>query len=82
MQVVVMDKGAVAEVDAPFLLLQNRKSIFYGMCLRSGDLDGIYETAKAAYEAKPSPQVASNDLGVCGGSPSSSSSSMSLKLPP
>jgi len=44
-----MDKGEVAEYDAPHTLLQNKASIFYSMCDRSGDLEAIAEIATMAF---------------------------------
>eukprot|EP01035_Chromulina_nebulosa_P017873 gene17873-23489_t len=46
--VLVMDKGSVAEYDSPLKLMQDEKSIFYSMCMNSGDFDNLYSIAKAA----------------------------------
>ena len=44
-----MDHGVVAEYDTPLRLIQNEKSIFYNMCLRSGDLTAIYNIASSVH---------------------------------
>lgn len=35
-KVLVLDKGEVAEFESPKSLLENRNSIFYGMCRDAG----------------------------------------------
>lgn len=35
-RVLVLDKGKIAEFEAPQILLQNKESIFYGMCKDAG----------------------------------------------
>ena len=38
-KIVVLDKGKVAEVDSPTLLLKNSKSIFHSMAINAGIVD-------------------------------------------
>jgi ABC-type multidrug transport system fused ATPase/permease subunit len=35
-RVIVLDKGEIREIDTPEKLLQNRKSMFYGMAKDAG----------------------------------------------
>jgi ABC-type multidrug transport system fused ATPase/permease subunit len=45
-KVLVMDAGRVAEFDTPLNLLQQKGSIFFSMCERSGDLEMIKTIAE------------------------------------
>ncbi|KAF7941204.1 hypothetical protein BELL_1086g00010 [Botrytis elliptica] len=53
-KVLVLDKGEVVEYAHPHELLkkEGKDAIFRGMCETSGDLDGLKEAAKKAWEAK------------------------------
>lgn len=41
--VLVMDKGEIAEFDAPSALLNNEQSLFFGMCKTSGDFEELQQ---------------------------------------
>lgn len=43
--VLVMDKGAVAEFQSPLKLMENPDSIFYSMCMKSGNFDALKKAA-------------------------------------
>ncbi|KAJ1997680.1 hypothetical protein GGI04_005310 [Coemansia thaxteri] len=45
-RVLVMDKGQVAEFDTPWNLLQNKNSIFRGMCEKTGEFKHLYSLAR------------------------------------
>jgi ABC-type multidrug transport system fused ATPase/permease subunit len=36
LQVLVLDQGKIAEFDSPHTLLQDRSSIFFGLCKATG----------------------------------------------
>jgi len=46
--ILVLEHGEVAEYAHPHDLLQNKSSIFYSMCAKSGELDVLSEMAKEA----------------------------------
>lgn len=48
-RILVMDAGEAKEYDHPHSLLQNAKTIFYGMCYNSGELDILQDLAQKAY---------------------------------
>lgn len=43
---IVLDKGAIAEFDTPYNLIQKEGGIFRGMCLKSGTFTELEEAAK------------------------------------
>ena len=53
-KVLVLDKGEVVEYAHPHELLkkEGKDAIFRGMCETSGDLEGLMDAAKKAWEAK------------------------------
>ncbi|KAI9679093.1 MAG: hypothetical protein M1829_001763 [Trizodia sp. TS-e1964] len=48
-KVLVLENGEVKEFDHPHILLQNKKSMFYGMCETSGDMQSLIDGARRAY---------------------------------
>lgn len=48
-KILVMDAGRVVEYDNPYVLIANKDSLFYSMCLNSGELDTLVKLAKQAY---------------------------------
>jgi len=44
-KVMVLERGHIAEYDAPAVLLEDTTTIFYSLCERSGDLDQLKVTA-------------------------------------
>ncbi|KAL3281370.1 hypothetical protein HHI36_004580 [Cryptolaemus montrouzieri] len=53
-KVLVMDAGRVKELDHPFILLQNKEGVFYGMVQQTGRATSeiLYDVAKRHYEGK------------------------------
>lgn len=53
-KVMVMDAGTMKEFDHPYLLMENRQSIFYGMVQQTGKTmaETLYQVAKKSYENK------------------------------
>lgn len=51
-KVLVLDKGAVVEYDAPWELLKRENGLFKGMCEMSGDFDTLQDGARKAWEKK------------------------------
>ncbi|CCE65361.1 hypothetical protein TPHA_0K02310 [Tetrapisispora phaffii CBS 4417] len=49
-KILVLDAGQALEFDHPYVLLQNKSSIFYSMCMQSGELDILLKLAREAYE--------------------------------
>lgn len=48
-RILVMDAGEAKEYDHPHNLLQDTSTIFYDMCLNSGELDILQDLAQKAY---------------------------------
>ena len=46
----VIDAGKVAEFDTPKNLIAKEDGIFYSMCLKSGDFEGLKEAANRKTE--------------------------------
>ncbi|CAH1113752.1 unnamed protein product [Psylliodes chrysocephalus] len=53
-KVMVMDAGTMKEFDHPYLLMENRQSIFYSMVQQTGKTmaETLYQVAKKSYENK------------------------------
>ncbi|KAJ1426600.1 hypothetical protein B484DRAFT_349292 [Ochromonadaceae sp. CCMP2298] len=51
-QVLVMDKGSVAESGDPYVLMQDPNSLFHSMCVTSGDYEELLALAKAGHEQR------------------------------
>lgn len=51
-RILVMNKGQVAEYDAPYALLQQKESIFRGMCESSGAFEELVALAKEFFDEK------------------------------
>ncbi|KAK2768103.1 hypothetical protein FQN53_006314 [Emmonsiellopsis sp. PD_33] len=51
-KVLVLDHGRVVEFDGPYQLISKRDGAFRGMCENSGNMDGLMEGARKAWEAK------------------------------
>lgn len=53
-KVIVMDAGTLREFDHPYILLQDTKSIFYGMVHQTGKViaETLYKIAEQSYTTK------------------------------
>ncbi|CUM64740.1 uncharacterized protein PRCAT00002351001 [Priceomyces carsonii] len=51
-KILVMDAGRVVEYDNPYVLISDKKSLFYSMCVNSGELDSLVKLAKEAFVKK------------------------------
>ncbi|MCJ1416019.1 hypothetical protein MMC32_002354 [Xylographa parallela] len=51
-KVLVLDKGAVVEYDAPWELMKMERGVFRGMCEMSGEFETLQEGARRAGEKK------------------------------
>jgi hypothetical protein len=54
-----MDRGQVAEFDAPINLMRNPRSIFYSMCEKSGNFTSLFNIA-ADYVSQLDPDARSD----------------------
>lgn len=51
-KILVMDNGERVEYDHPHILLEDKNSIFYAMCEKSGELETLLSIAEKAYFLK------------------------------
>ncbi|KAI9890890.1 MAG: hypothetical protein M1814_003529 [Vezdaea aestivalis] len=51
-KVLVLDKGRVVEFDHPWKLVRRDGGVFRAMCEMSGDLDGLEQNARKAWEGR------------------------------
>lgn len=51
-KVLVLDHGKVIEYDHPWALITKEDGLFQSMCQNSGNMDGLVEGAKRAWEHK------------------------------
>lgn len=51
-KVLVLDHGEVKEYDGPWQLINREDGMFRSMCENSGNMDGLFEGAKRAWEQK------------------------------
>ncbi|KAK9710865.1 Transporter of the ATP-binding cassette (ABC) [Basidiobolus ranarum] len=54
-RIIVMDHGKLVEYDTPYNLIQNKESVFYSMCQKSGEFDVLYDMAKAKFASVEDP---------------------------
>ncbi|KAJ2137532.1 hypothetical protein IW136_003475 [Coemansia sp. RSA 678] len=52
-RVLVLDQGEVVEFDTPYNLLLKQDGLFRHMCLKSGEYDYLFSTAKHKHHAEP-----------------------------
>lgn len=51
-RILVMDAGKVVEYDDPYVLIADKKTLFYSMCENSGELDVLTKLAKESYVSR------------------------------
>ncbi|XP_013924730.1 PREDICTED: multidrug resistance-associated protein 4 [Thamnophis sirtalis] len=73
-RIMVLDRGRLKEYDEPYILLQEKESLFYKMVQQLGKAEAlsIVETAKQVYFKKNYPEVTSSDRAVTSSSTSES----------
>uniref|UniRef100_A0A7M4FK98 Multidrug resistance-associated protein 4 n=1 Tax=Crocodylus porosus TaxID=8502 RepID=A0A7M4FK98_CROPO len=74
-KIMVLDAGRLKEYDEPYILLQERESLFYKMVQQVGKAEAaaLFETAERVYFSKNYPEVIQNGQVVADSSPDSSS---------
>ncbi|XP_025056140.1 multidrug resistance-associated protein 4 isoform X2 [Alligator sinensis] len=74
-KIMVLDAGRLKEYDDPYILLQEKESLFYKMVQQVGKAEAaaLIETAERVYFSKNYPEVIQNGQVVADSSPDSSS---------